>query len=462
MTQRDEGAASLRASRAFSGARVTVMGLGHFGGGVGVARWLAGQGAQVLVTDMQPAEKLAEGISKLGDLLTDGRVTLRLGAHHADDFTACDMVVASPAVAKPWENRFLLAASAAGVRVTTEIALLIERLPDRARTVAITGSAGKSTTTAMMHHALLAARGDVVVGGNLGGSLLSELDAIHSSTLVVLELSSAQLWWLSRVKPFSPRVGVLTSFAPNHLDWHGELGHYHESKAEMFRHMHAGDVAILDAGLDGSWEQRVPQGARVVRSRGEDFGETPAIPGRHNRANAALAWHACQAIAPECDAGLLASAIAGFPGLAHRLEAAGAVDGVRCFNDSKSTTPEATLKAISAVCELPGVSARRVHLIAGGYDKGSDLTPIARLAGELAGMYTIGATGDTLAASSRGGTGSSTFACGTLDVAVDRAFARATAGDVLLLSPGCASWDQFANYEERGERFKALVRKVHS
>lgn len=440
----------------FAGRKVLVMGLGHFGGSVGVARWLAEQGARVLVTDMQPAEKLQDGIAALKTYVDDGRISLRLGEHRMEDFTQSEVVVASPAVPKPWGNVYLRAAREAGVDVTTEIALLVERLPSRERTIAITGSAGKSTTTAMIHHALRAVHGDVVVGGNLGGSLLPALGDIGGSTIVVLELSSAQLWWLSQTRAFSPRVGVLTSFAANHLDWHGSLEEYRACKALLFAHMREGDTAVLDRGLDAAWAACVPAGVRVVWSQEAEFGATPMIPGRHNRANAAMALRACVAAIGGGREEELRGAIAAFPGLSHRLEVVGVVRGVRCINDSKSTTPEATLTAVDAVCEDGGEARARVHLIAGGYDKGSDLTPIAKLGASLAGLYVIGATGAAIARAA----GPECIVCGTLERAVAMVFERARAGDVVLLSPGCASWDQFANFEARGDLFRSLVQKM--
>src|SRR5436190_4214762 len=158
----------------FTGRRVTVMGLGRFGGGSGVARWLASQGADVLVTDLQSAEKLAEPIAEIQDLVDQGSVTLRLGEHNVSDFTTPDLVIANPAVPKPWENRFIRSAIAAGVPVTTEIRLLTERI-NRLKTIGITGSAGKSTTSAMIHHILVKAGVRAHLGGNIGGSLLNDL-----------------------------------------------------------------------------------------------------------------------------------------------------------------------------------------------------------------------------------------------------------------------------------------------
>ncbi len=428
-----------------SGRKVTVMGLGRFGGGLGVARWLAGQGAEVLVTDLDPPEKLSQSLAKLQDLIDAGSVHLRLGAHNVSDFTTCDLVVANPAVARPWENRFLRAAQAAAIPVTTEIGLTVERLPDRARVIGVTGSAGKSTTSAMIAHALNACGQRAVLSGNIGGSLLDRIDGLDTRTWIVLELSSFMLHWL---RGWSPHVAVVTNILANHLDWHGDLAHYTSSKRVILDSQAAGDIAILGPGV-ADWPTGVGV-ERIVIPESPDVAAL-AIPGRHNRLNAAMAL-AAATHAASVDPGAAAVAIASFPGLPHRLQLVADRDGVRFFNDSKSTTPESTLLALDAFADGPGLS--RVHLIAGGYDKGSDLSSVARAARGLAGLYAIGATGVPLAAASPGAAH-----CDTLDRAVDAAITRARPGDVVLLSPACASWDQFANYEERGEMFVRLVQQ---
>ncbi len=424
------------------GLRVTVMGLGRFGGGVGVTRWLAGNGAKVLVTDLAAPGKLAASLEKIRGLLDTGAVEVRLGGHDVDDFRACDLVVANPAVPKPWADPYLAAAVAAGVPITTEIALLVERL-DRGRVIGVTGTAGKSTTAAMIHHILKrtgAPRLGAHLGGNIGGSLLEQLPAIAPGDLVVLELSSAMLYWLGPHqaglgKPWSPHVAVLTNLTPNHLDWHGSLAHYRESKLGIFAHQQPGDHAVSGAEAP----------AHAAPS-------TLAIPGAHNKENAQRAVAAACAAA-RLDAAEAVAALADFPGLPHRLQLVAEHGGRRFYDDSKSTTPPSACLAVAAF-EDP----RRVHLIAGGYDKGIDLIEVATLADTLAGLYTIGATGERLAgaASGRGHVES----CRTLSRAARQAIGRMQPGDVCLLSPGCASWDQFDNYEERGKVFRRIVSEV--
>ncbi|HEX8878007.1 MAG TPA: UDP-N-acetylmuramoyl-L-alanine--D-glutamate ligase [Phycisphaerales bacterium] len=444
------------------GLKVTVMGLGRFGGGAGVTRWLAAQGAAVLVTDIEPADKLKASVDSLSDLTSRGIVSLRLGEHNVSDFTTCDLVVANPAVPKPWDNRFLRAAWAASVPVTTEIQLLVERLPARDRVIGITGSVGKSTTSAMIHHALQGAGMNAVLGGNIGGSLLGTLTQINASTWVVLELSSAMLCWLgglAMVAPtelgsapasgWSPRIAVTTNFSPNHLDWHGDLDHYRRSKQVLLAGQRAGDVAIIGPTSETSDWKHAAGTHRIVPTVEID---ALAIPGKHNRINAGVAVEAALAAGAARDAAV--AAVRTFPGLPHRLQRVASRPGVRCFNDSKSTTPESCLLAVRAFDEPGECGASRVHLIAGGYDKGSDLAPIGRLASSLAGLYTIGKTGPAIARAAEG----RAHECGTLKGAVSAALAKARDGDVILLSPACASWDQFENYEQRGELFASLVR----
>lgn len=452
---------------ALEGKRVTVMGLGRFGGGASVTRWLAQRGATVLLTDIEPEEKLATSVAQIADLVKTGAVVLRLGGHNVSDFTTCDLVVANPAVPSPWENRFLRAAWAGGIPVTTEIGLTIAQLPNRGRIIGVTGSAGKSTTSAMIHHILKESGFGAVFGGNIGGSLLG--GAMDGDTHVVLELSSAMLCWLgglAKVSPaelnrtnagtgWSPHIAVVTNLSPNHLDWHGDLEHYRRSKQELLRSQREGDIAVLPPGSEtGEWKSVA--GVKRVAARGEVSGLS--IPGKHNRQNAMVAVEAALAAEPRLTPEAAEAAVRTFGGLPHRLQLAATIERaaghVRCFNDSKSTTPEACLLAVAAFEEPGEAGVGRVHLIAGGYDKGSDLSVIGALGSKLAGLYTIGKTGPAIALAS----GAKAMQCDTVERATKEAARAARAGDVILLSPACASWDQFENYEKRGEMFVREVR----
>ncbi len=480
-----------------AGQRVTVMGLGRFGGGVGVTRFLAGRGADVLVTDTLPAEALQGSLDQLADL---PGVRYRLGGHRTDDFTAADLVVVNPAV--PPGNPFVHAATEAGVPLTSEVRLLVRHLPTRLRTIGVTGSAGKSTVTAMIGHILEKLRRHdgtearsgstgsdaapprflasptrhrpsadhprpprVWVGGNLGGSLLPRVHDIAPDDWVVLELSSFMLEGL-REDLWSPHIAVITNLAPNHLDWHGSMEAYAAAKQTIldFQRDEDGDWAFGGPGTHDVLDARVHHDRAFLEGDDDDSAIQnvhPPLPGRHNRWNARLACLAADAaLGGESDEWFNhLEHLNGFAGLPHRLQPVGEVHGVRCYNDSKSTTPEAARLAIETFS--PGT----LRIILGGYDKGSDLTGLATLAAErCAGVYTIGATGDTIADAGEKQGPSPFYRCNTLELAVSRALndARASgggdgSGEVLVLSPGCASWDQFTNYEERGARFLQLL-----
>lgn len=444
------------------------MGLGRFGGGTSVTRWLAGEGARVTVTDMAPAEALAEPLAEIDDLVRSDVVTLALGGHREDDFTQTDLVVANPAVPKPWANRYLNAGRAAGVEVTTEIRLLIERLPRRERVVGITGSAGKSTTTAMIAAGLAAAGAPVVMGGNIGGSLLPRLGEITSETWVVMELSSAMLHWLSEGFAWSPGVAVVTNVSPNHADWHGDDAHYVSSKQKILMQQTAEDAAVLGEGVR-DWAELTRASVEIIAARDALGGL--AIPGAHNGVNAAVALAACGGVlrregvnGAEFERRMDAArqAIRDFPGLPHRLQRVQGRAGMRFFNDSKCTTPAALAQAVAALTEGDEAGAARLHVIVGGYDKQVPLTEVARLGLRTAGLYCVGATGPTIAREARdlGAASTRVHECGTVARAVEAALARMRAGDTLLLAPASASWDQFPNYEHRGNEFVRLVQEA--
>ncbi|MFN0011549.1 MAG: UDP-N-acetylmuramoyl-L-alanine--D-glutamate ligase [Phycisphaerales bacterium] len=444
-----------------SGKRITVMGLGRFGGGVGVARWLAAQGAQVLVTDTAPEADLADSLAQIEDLVAAGRIKLRLGEHDLSDFRTCQMVVANPAVPRPWENRYLRAAGYACIPITTEMGLTLRRVDEtigRERTIGITGSVGKSTTTAMIAHALGAVGEAVLMGGNIGGSLLGELDGLApgAKPWVVLEISSAMLHWVKEERMrWSPRVGVMTNIAENHTDWHGNMDHYVASKRNLLRHQVEGDGAVI--GASAAEKPALGKGARLIVTSDEALaGRTLRVPGAHNRLNAAMALEACVMAVGEGQRPALVDALCTFGGLPHRLEMVGERRGIVYYNDSKCTTPEAMLKALDAL-ESAGIARANIHLLAGGYDKKIDLGPVADAARQLGGLHCLGATGPAIFALAKARGVRVLTLSSTLSEAVAAAQKHLKRGDALLLSPASASWDQYPNYEHRGNEFKRLV-----
>jgi len=430
-----------------TGKRVVVMGLGRFGGGAGVARFCVEKGAKVLITDVDPADKLAAGLAMIQGL----PVELRLGEHRIEDFTSADLVVVNPAV-KP-DNLYVAAARDAGVALTSEIRLLVQHLPDRAKTIGITGSAGKSTTTAMTGHAMAKALGEssVHVGGNIGGSLLSQLDQIKPDHWVILELSSFMLQGL-RDDGWSPHIAVVTNLNPNHLDWHGSIDHYRAAKQAIydFQRDETGDIAIGGPEVLNDFTPRVKD-YRPVAAKAS-WPANLLVPGDHNRLNARMASEIVHAAIGQSHEATC-EALADFPGLPHRLQFVCEASDVRYYNDSKATTPEAAILAIQSFA--PHI----VHVILGGYDKKTDLTPMAEIAASRChAIYTIGVTGPAIARAAAN-SHAHVFEYGTLDAAVAKIVTQVRRGDVVLLSTGCASWDQFENYEQRGQKFAEAVLK---
>jgi UDP-N-acetylmuramoylalanine--D-glutamate ligase len=461
------------------GKRVLVMGLGRFGGGVGVTQWLARQGANVTVTDRAKPDELRESLRQIDGL----PVQLRLGQHYEEDFRSHDLVVANPAV--PFESPYLKIARDNRVPITSEICLFAERCTGRV--VGITGSIGKSTTSAMAHHVLDAAanRGlgswrKAWLGGNIGKSLLESLEVIGSQDVVVLELSSFQLEYLGQMR-WSPHVALITNLAPNHLDRHGTFAAYVAAKSNILRFQDpaANQLIICDedvplrlriaemrGNLQTVWRYRVnenglPQvlrdldgrepSAREVRAVWQGF--HPPLPGRHNALNAAGACAIGLALGLPITA--FAGLLDGFKGLPHRLEFVGEVGGVRYYNDSKATTPEAARMAFESF-------SQPVIGIVGGYDKRIDLGAFSQLlADRTRAVICIGQVKDILvrqvAAGRKAPDRPVIETAGDLPSAARLARDMARPGDVVLLSPGCASYDMFTNYEQRGEVFRQVV-----
>lgn len=456
-----------------SGRRVTVMGLGRFGGGVGAVRFLVERGASVTLTDIQPAEQLAEPLAQIRDLPL---LNLRLGEHREEDFTSADLVIASPAV-RP-DHPCLTAARRRGIDVTTEIGLFCRHCP--ARILGVTGSAGKTTTATLLNLLLASSPQPHWLGGNIGGSLLSRLTDMHPEDRVVLELSSFQLAYLDADR-FSPSVGVVTNFFPNHLDWHQSLDEYRSAKQTLLRYQDSAATAVLPSEGDAAgWRTR---GRRIEfgsEPRSEEFvAITPramqvrigavelALPwdamnlprGLHNRRNAAAVVAA--AVAAEIDVRTLPQILnQGLPRdrLPHRMEYLGCKRGRHFYNDSKATTPESAMAAVQSFDEP-------LIVLAGGSDKGVDLTPFAiELARRAKAVVLMGDTGPRLgelisAAAGRGGPPALSVAA-DFDAAFGWAVAQSAAGDIILLSPGCASFGWFRDYADRGEQFRRFVQEL--
>ena len=454
------------------GARVTVMGLGRFGGCLGAIRFLADRGARVTVTDVQPEDRLAESLAELDGLPLAG---MHLGGHRDEDFTSTDFVVASPAV--PRDNRYLAMARSAGVVISSEMNLFWQL--QRGTVIAVTGSNGKSTTTALTHSILKATGRRIWLGGNIGCSLLPQVEDIQPGDLVVLELSSFQLEDLDRLRA-SPHGAVVTNFSPNHLDWHRTLDSYRKAKQTILRWQGTRDFCVLN-GADPDVTQWPSQGHRlhfglvdkggqgafldgadaVFRNAGTEF-RFPLrtwlrVPGLHNVQNALAASAAALAAGADPDA--VRIGLQSYEPLPHRLQLVAESGGRRFYNDSLATTPESVVVALEAF-DQP------IVLLAGGYDKKIDLAPmaevIARRARVVALMGQTAATlGDHITQYVQGTAAPLMKRCDDFKEAFCWSAENSRPGDVILLSPGCASYDWFRHFADRGDQFARLARECH-
>ncbi len=423
------------------------MGLGHFGGGSAAARWLAAQGAIVTVTDLADEKVLAPALHALAGAPI---AAFHLGGHREEDFRLTDLVVVNPAVrpGNPW----LAIARENGARLTTEIDLFLEACP--ASSIGVTGSNGKSTTAAMIAAILQAGGRRTWLGGNIGGSLLGQLGEIKPGDGVVIELSSFQLTHL-RPETRLPHISVVTSFSPNHLDWHESMEEYAMAKQILLRRQRPDDLAVLnthDRGL-ASWSH-VTCG-RSLPLVPEETLPRLQVPGRHNRTNAACA--ATAASGAGCSREIIDRGLNSFRGLPQRMELSTRIAGRAFYNDSTSTTPESAIAALESV----GAPA---FLLAGGHDKGFDFTEMVDAIGRLAvGTAFFGQVGaslhDRLQASQ---VACASIAVPTLEDALDWCWHGSRPGDAIILSPGCSSHDQFRNFHERGQRFQQLVSQLRS
>ena len=449
--------------------RVTVMGLGSFGGGTGLARYLAEQGASVTVTDLKDATDLQDALEALRGL----PIRFVLGEHRENDFTDTDRVFVNPAV--PLTSPYVELARSQGIPLDSELNLFVRHCPGRI--VGITGSVGKTTTTSLLGSILQHHDSRTLVGGNIGGSLLSRLSDMDAGTPVVLEISSFQLEHLSW-QEYSPPLAVVLNLTPNHLDRHGTMAAYQAAKEIILEHQSTEDVAVLNWDDPGVRRMAAHgQGRRLFYSVHESLEhgvhrDGPSLiltsgskrrvlcqvsdlrlRGLHNLGNAAAAATAAATL--EVPPAAIANGLRAFSGLPHRLEWIADKDGVAYFNDSKATTPFSTQCALQAF-EQP------VLLLAGGYDKGTpfdDLAHLMQASVRVALLY--GDTAPKLAgALQRVSSPPEFIQLPSLDDALHRAADLARPGEVVLLSPACASYDQFPHYVARGDHFRALVHEL--
>ena len=414
--------------------RSLVVGLGR--SGVALARFLRDRGDLVRVVDSKPAAKLGDHLAKL-----PAGVETVLGGYDDSVLSGCDEVYASPGV--PWDSDLLQAARRKGFRVGSEMDLFFRSCP--APIVGITGTNGKTTTTALTGAVLARGRRPILVGGNIGDTVLDRLPEVTPEHWVVLELSSFQLESIERPKP---AIGVILNLTPDHLDRHGTFDNYGAAKARLIRFLERDADAVLN-GQDPAVRALAAQTAGRVTWFDQEPDPPMPLPGAHNLMNAkAAAAVGRLAGIPSTE---VASAIAGFAGVEHRLELVGEWGGVRWYNDSKATNPDA------AAVGIESFSGQPVVLIAGGQGSGFDLAGwverIRRIAG---GVVLIGESAEVLERELAGRP--NVVRASDLDHAVELAAGLAEPGGVVLLSPGYKSFDWFTSFEDRGRRFKDSVR----
>jgi len=434
----------------FTNKRALIVGGGK--SGLAAAKFLRARGAHVVISDSQPHPAQSE--------------FLQIGQSESDS-DGFDPLIQSPGV--PLELPIFERARARGARVIGELELAAEEL--QGHIIGVTGANGKTTTTALIGHIFQHAGRPTLIGGNIGIPVTDLVAQSTPDTAVVLELSSFQL---EKVEAFKAEIALVLNITPDHLDRHQTMARYIDAKARLVETQTADGFTVLNAAEPNAralasrtkakvvWFNLDTPGPSGVAAFNNQIwlGETPLmpeseipLPGRHNVENvmaaAAAAWLS------NIEPNLIAEAVRGFPGVEHRIEFVRELDGVRYYNDSKATNVDAAEKAIDA---FPG----DLWIILGGKDKYSDYRPLApRLAAKAKGILLIGAAAPLIRRHfSEVNTSLPLTDCDTLDVAIRTARRLAAPGDIVLLSPACASFDQYQSYEHRGRSFKELVRSL--
>jgi UDP-N-acetylmuramoylalanine--D-glutamate ligase len=412
--------------------RALVLGLARSGEAAALA--LRSQGVQVVGHD-----RAASLDPQVAGRLAAGGVEVHLGDEDDELLRGIDAVIKSPGV--PGERQLVAGARARGIPVLSEVELGVRLL--RNPLVGITGTNGKTTTTALLGAMFAAAGRSAEVAGNIGRPLTALVEHIAREAWIVCELSSFQL---EDVETLRPRVAVLLNLEPDHIDRHGSFEAYGDAKLRVFAQQTAEDVAVVPRGFGP-----IPGAARRSEFSGEDaLPSEPRIPGAHNRENAAAATAAARAIGlPE---GAIAEALRSFPGVEHRIEELREVGGVRFVNDSKATNVAAARRALASFDEP-------LHVILGGLGKHESYAPLADAFRPGDRAYLIGSAAAEIA-TALAAADVVHERCGDLPTALTAAVRRAKAGEVVLLSPACASFDQFESYEQRGDAFRALVERL--
>ncbi|MBI4673862.1 MAG: UDP-N-acetylmuramoyl-L-alanine--D-glutamate ligase [Chloroflexi bacterium] len=466
--------------------RVLVMGLGLHGGGLGVTRWLLKQGARVTVTDLKKADELKSTLDALGNVPQTAQLEFVLGEHREPDFENADLVVRNPGV--PRESRYLQIARERGIPIRMELGLFTELLPrGMDQVIGITGTKGKTTTTLMTGAILKRANPKTVVAGNLRVSALELLDQIDADTPVVLEMSSFQLEEFQELKR-SPHIAVLTNVYPDHLNRYRDMDEYAWAKAQIFLHQSPRDFVILNfdnpictrlrpkAIGQVIWFSRtraLKDGALFERDwlvwneQGKKQNVLPAadlIAGEHNIENALAAMAITHAWGAPLD--VIAETLREFRGVPHRLELVRELNGVQYINDTTATAPTATIAALRTFAALKTLAPRggKIYLIVGGYDKGLPYAEMAKTILETNARVILldgNATEKIEQALTQANAAAQIIAhAKSLQQAVESGKNAARVGDIVLLSPGAASFGMFVNEFERGDKFREIVRAL--
>lgn len=458
----------------WAGKRVTIMGLGVLGGGVGAARYLATHGAHVTVTDMRSEADLAESKALLADL----PITYHLGGHLDSDFTpvGVDVLVRNPGV--PMDSPYLSMARESGVQVEMEMSIFFRDCP--APIIGITGTKGKTTVSELIGTILRTWRADALLAGNMGISAVLELDRLQADTPVALELSSFQIESLNDHR-LAPLVAVFTNIFPDHLDRYRDFDHYADTKRLMVAPMARDDVVVYnvddpearaiesmtqatllpfgleardgnDAWLEGNTLVVAFNGQRSTYVRPGIL----ALSGDHGARNALAALAAVTAYGVPNEA--IAAGLAAFPGVDNRLQQVANVQGVKWVNDTSATAPTAAIAGVRVLAP----KGHTLHLIAGGADKRTDLTPFAdELARHDVAVYLLqGTATPALRALLDDRKVPVTGEYDSMHAAVTDIASNVCPGDVAALCPGCASFGMFRNEFDRGRQFIDAVRQV--
>ena len=439
---RDRGHPTESTALPGSGQKVVVVGLAE--SGVAAALALVGRGADVLVTEMRPRDQVAERARSI----ESARVQVTVGGHHPSHLDQADLVVTSPGV--PEGAPILEWARERGIPVWSELEVgaRLAHCPY----VAVTGTNGKTTTTEMIAAAMQTQGLDAIACGNVGYPFSVAAGEDHQALSV--EVSSFQLRFQ---ESFHPEVSVLLNLAPDHLDWHGTFEQYAAAKARVFRNQRPDDVLVFNR--DDEVASRLAESApsrRVAFSIHEAGGaarlDGVSLTAPHDRANALAAANAALEVGATSDG--IARALNKYPRLHHRVARVGNAGGVQYYDDSKATNPHATLSAVRAFESRDG----QVVLVAGGRNKGLDLSVLRTLAPRLRAVVAIGEAAGDVEAAFTGGV--PVTRADSMRAAVVAAASSAQPGDVVLLSPACASFDWYPSYAARGDEFAREVAQL--